>query len=99
MPTVVTIAAHHEGGPADQASLPETFRTYTSVDVIGGDGCALKNVIAIATGISTRLGSGQCPERDIQGLGRSPASRWHGRESTDALMGLAGLGDLADLHR
>ena len=82
MPTVVTIAAHWEkvAQRMPEASLQtETFRTYTTIDVIGVQiGGALKNVIAIAAGISDGLGFGHNARSAASSPAasrRSPASR------------------------
>lgn len=73
------------------------FRVYTNSDVIGAElGGALKNVIAIAAGISDGLGFG-CNTRaalitrglaEITRLGLSMGAR------SDTFSGLAGMGDL-----
>jgi glycerol-3-phosphate dehydrogenase (NAD(P)+) len=99
MPTVVTIAAHHEKvAQRIQAALQtETFRTYTTVDVIGVEmGGALKNVIAIAAGIADGLGFGLNARSAVITRGLAEISRiavaMGGNPLT--LMGLAGVGDL-----
>jgi glycerol-3-phosphate dehydrogenase (NAD(P)+) len=99
MPTVVTIAAHHEKvAQRVQAALQtETFRTYTSVDVIGVEmGGALKNVIAIAAGISDGLGFGLNARSAVITRGLAEISRIAVALGANplTLMGLAGLGDL-----
>jgi len=99
MPTVVTIAAHHEKvAQRVQAALQtETFRTYTSVDVIGVEmGGALKNVIAIAAGISDGLGFGLYARSAVITRGLAEISRIAVALGANplTLMGLAGLGDL-----
>jgi glycerol-3-phosphate dehydrogenase (NAD(P)+) len=99
MPTVVTIAAHHEKvAQRVQAALQtETFRTYTSVDVLGVEmGGALKNVIAIAAGISDGLGFGLNARSAVITRGLAEISRIAVALGANplTLMGLAGLGDL-----
>lgn len=99
MPTVVTIAAHHEKvAQRVQAALQtETFRTYTSVDVIGVEmGGALKNVIAIAAGIADGLGFGLNARSAVITRGLAEISRIAVALGANplTLMGLAGLGDL-----
>ena len=99
MPTVVTIAAHHEKvAQKIQAALQtETFRTYTSVDVIGVElGGALKNVIAIAAGISDGLGFGLNARSAVITRGLAEISRIAVAMGANplTLMGLSGLGDL-----
>src|SRR4029450_11858638 len=61
MPTIVTIAARWEklAQRAQKIFTCESFRTYTSTDVVGVQvGGSLKNVIAIAAGMSDGLGFG-----------------------------------------
>ena len=99
MPTVVTIAAHHEkvAQRIQGALQTETFRTYTSVDVIGVEmGGALKNVIAIAAGIADGLGFGLNARSAVITRGLAEISRIAVRMGANplTLMGLSGLGDL-----
>src|SRR5262249_56273189 len=98
MPTAVTIAAHHEkvAQRIQGALQTESFRTYTSVDVIGVEmGGALKNVIAIAAGIADGLGFGLNARSAVITRGLAEISRMAvamgGNPLT--LMGLAGVGD------
>jgi glycerol-3-phosphate dehydrogenase (NAD(P)+) len=99
MPTVVTIASHFEKvAQRIQAALQtESFRTYTSIDVIGVEmGGALKNVIAIAAGIADGLGFGMNARSAIITRGLAEISRIAVRMGANplTLMGLSGLGDL-----
>jgi len=99
MPTVVTVAAYLERvAQRVQAALQtETFRTYTSTDVIGVEmGGALKNVIAIAAGIADGLGFGMNARSAIITRGLAEISRIAVRMGANplTLMGLSGLGDL-----
>ena len=99
MPTVVTIAAHYEKvAQRIQAALQtESFRTYTSIDVIGVElGGALKNVIAIAAGISDGLGFGLNARSALITRGLAEISRIAVAMGANplTLMGLSGLGDL-----
>src|SRR5262249_37881803 len=98
-PTVVTIAAHHErvAQRIQSALQTETFRTYTSLDVIGVEmGGALKNVIAIAAGIADGLGLGLNARSAVITLGLAEITRIAVRMGANplTLMGLSGLGDL-----
>lgn len=73
------------------------FRLYTNTDVVGVEvGGALKNVIAIATGLADGLGLGENARAALVTRGLAEISRLAlalgGRAST--LAGLAGLGDL-----
>jgi glycerol-3-phosphate dehydrogenase (NAD(P)+) len=99
MPTVVTIASRFEPVALRiQAALQtETFRTYTSTDVIGVEiGGALKNVIAIAAGVVEGLGLGHNAlaaliTRGLAEITRLACAAGAQRETT---AGLSGLGDL-----
>ena len=74
------------------------FRVYTNHDVIGCEiGGALKNVVAIATGIAQGLGVGDNTRAAVivPRAGRADHARpwrWAARPAT--LAGLAGMGDL-----
>ncbi len=99
MPTVVTVASHFEKvAQKVQAALQtESFRTYTSIDVIGVEmGGALKNVIAIAAGMSDGLGFGLNARSALITRGLAEISRIAVRMGANplTLMGLSGLGDL-----
>ena len=99
MPTVVTIASRFEKVAQKIQSVlqTETFRTYTSTDVIGVEmGGALKNVIAIAAGIADGLGFGLNARSAIITRGLAEISRIAVQMGANplTLMGLSGLGDL-----
>lgn len=73
------------------------FRVYTNDDVVGAElGGALKNVIALATGISDGLGGGDNSRAAVMTRGLAELTRLGvalgGRPETFA--GLAGMGDL-----
>ena len=77
--------------------MNDRFRVYTSTDVIGVElGAALKNVFALAVGISDGLGHGDNTTAALMTRGLSEMTRLAlalgGNRST--LAGLAGLGDL-----
>lgn len=99
MPTAVTIASTDAGMAADMAAAfhDGTFRVYTSTDVAGvGVGGAVKNVLAIAVGISDGLGFGANARallitRGLNEMVRLGESLGGHRET---FMGMAGLGDL-----
>ena len=69
------------------------FRVYTNTDVVGVELCgALKNVVALATGIGDGLGSGDnaraaLTTRSLAEIGRLVARP---AASTDTVAGLAG---------
>ena len=99
MPTAVTIAARVEAVALKiQAALQtETFRTYTSTDVIGVEiGGALKNVIAVAAGIVDGLGFGLNARSALITRGLAEITRIAVKLGANplTLMGLSGLGDL-----
>ena len=99
MPTAITVACHdavHAQRTADYLH-GRTFRAYTSSDVIGVEvGGAVKNVLAIATGISDGLGFGANARTAL--ITRGLAEMVRLGEAVGGLretfMGLAGLGDL-----
>lgn len=74
-----------------------TFRVYTNSDVTGVELCgALKNVVALATGISDGLGFGDNARaalitRSLAEIGRLVCA--HGGQR-DTVFGLAGIGDI-----
>ncbi|MGB7755265.1 MAG: NAD(P)H-dependent glycerol-3-phosphate dehydrogenase [Salinisphaera sp.] len=99
LPTAVTIASADSQFAADmaQAFHDGMFRVYTSADVIGvGVGGAVKNVLAIAVGISDGLGYGANARALLITRGLSEMMRLGvtlgGKR--DTLTGMAGLGDL-----
>jgi glycerol-3-phosphate dehydrogenase (NAD(P)+) len=99
VPTAVTVASHD---PAVAESVRETFfaprfRVYTSADVVGVElGGAVKNVVAIATGIADGLGYGSNARAALITRGLAEISRLGTALGGERLtfMGLAGLGDL-----
>ena len=99
LPTVVTIASRFEAtAQAAQAMFKsDVFRAYTSNDVVGVQvGGALKNVIAIAAGMSDGLGLGHNSRAAIITRGLAEITRIAVRMGGNplTLSGLAGLGDL-----
>lgn len=99
LPTAVTAAASDIDLARQMASWlhGETFRVYTSVDVVGVElGGALKNVLAIAAGISDGLGFGANARAALITRGLIEIMRLSERAGAqrETLMGLSGLGDL-----
>ena len=99
LPTAVTVAARNlDIAEAIAAWLRGTsVRVYTSTDMVGVElGGAIKNVLAIATGISDGLGLGANARAALitRGLAemRRLGAAMGGKPET--FMGLAGLGDL-----
>jgi glycerol-3-phosphate dehydrogenase (NAD(P)+) len=98
-PTAITIASRdHELARAVQDAFSDPqFRVYTNTDLVGVElGGALKNIIAIAAGISHGLGLGHNSIAALITRGLAEMTRLvvacGGRAETMA--GLAGLGDL-----
>jgi glycerol-3-phosphate dehydrogenase (NAD(P)+) len=99
VPTAVTIAAseHKLCTGLQDLFTTETFRVYTSLDLMGVQlGGALKNVIAIASGISDGMGFGTNTRAALITRGLAEMSRLGMRLGANPLTfaGLAGLGDL-----
>lgn len=99
LPTAVTVAAKDQSFAKELAERlhDETFRAYTSDDVIGVEvGGCVKNVLAIAAGIADGLGFGANTRAalitrglvEIMRLGDAVGGH------RETFMGLAGLGDL-----
>lgn len=99
LPTAVTVAGNDPEYTRRVARVLHagSFRAYTSSDLVGAElGGAVKNVLAIGTGISDGLGLGNNARAalvtrglaEMMRLGRSMGAR------PETLMGLAGLGDL-----
>jgi glycerol-3-phosphate dehydrogenase (NAD(P)+) len=91
-------AFDHEVGKAVQSTFATPyFRVYTSRDVVGVElGGALKNVMAIAAGISDGLGLGYNTRAAMITRGLTEIQRLGIRLGADpkTFMGLAGMGDL-----
>jgi glycerol-3-phosphate dehydrogenase (NAD(P)+) len=99
LPTAVTVAAYDEvvAKAAQEILSTQNMRVYTSTDVIGVQmGGVVKNVIAIAAGISDGLGLGQNARAALITRGLAEMTRLAVRMGADAmtLAGLPGLGDL-----
>ena len=99
MPTAVTAAARDPDAALEcQAAFTTSFfRVYTSTDVVGVElGGAVKNVIAIAAGVSDGLGFGHNSRAALITRGIAEMARLGARLGADprTLAGLAGLGDL-----
>ena len=99
LPTAVTIAGTDPMVTKDVQAILRTdkFLTFTHDDIIGVEvGGAVKNVIAIATGVSDGLGYGKNARAalitrglyEISKIGLSLGAKAH------TFMGLAGIGDL-----
>jgi glycerol-3-phosphate dehydrogenase (NAD(P)+) len=99
LPTAIAVAATDDAFALALAERISSgaFRAYTQTDIVGVEiGGAVKNVIAIATGVSDGLGYGSNSRvflitRGLAELVRLGIALGARRET---LMGLAGLGDL-----
>lgn len=99
MPTTIVSASKDIAAAQEVQEVfsTKTFRVYTNDDVIGVEICgALKNIIALATGISQGLGFGDNAKAAIITRGvaeiKRLGSKMGCKEATFA--GLAGIGDL-----
>lgn len=99
LPTAITLASNDQAFAERLARLFHcaNFRIYTSSDMIGAQlGGALKNVLAIAAGVSDGLGFGANTRAALVTRGLAEMMRLGlvlgGQRET--LMGLAGMGDL-----
>ncbi len=99
LPCALTLATEDKttGMKLVEALGRPTFRPYYNADIVGAQiGGAVKNVLAIATGISAGLGVGENARAAVITRGLAEIIRfgklYGAREET--LMGLSGLGDL-----
>ena len=99
LPTAVTLATTDEKLAQEAGSIfhHENMRVYTSLDITGVSvGGALKNVIAIAAGISDGMGFGNNARAALITRGLSEISRFGQAigANSDTFSGLAVAGDL-----
>ncbi|OIQ99332.1 glycerol-3-phosphate dehydrogenase [mine drainage metagenome] len=99
LPTAVTLAANDEAFANDAAALIHggNLRVYSSTDVMGVSvGGAVKNVMAIAAGISDGMGFGNNARAAMITRGLAEMTRFGVAlgASPETFMGLAGAGDL-----
>lgn len=99
VPTAVTVASSSKEVAQEIQMLFSTdfFRAYTSTDVIGVElGGALKNIIALAAGITDGLGLGYNTRAALMTRGLAEMSRLSTSMGANPLtfLGLAGVGDL-----
>jgi glycerol-3-phosphate dehydrogenase (NAD(P)+) len=99
LPTAVVVAARDEeaGRTLQETFATPAFRVYLSSDVTGVQlGGAVKNVIAIATGIADGLGLGHNARAALITRGLAEMMRLGSAIGADpmTLSGLSGLGDL-----
>lgn len=98
-PTAVVVAARREDDAriAQQAFSSQAFRAYTSDDLVGVElGGALKNVMAVATGMAEGAGLGFNSRAALITRGLAEMTRLGTAlgASPSTFAGLAGLGDL-----
>ena len=99
LPTAITLAANDEAFANKAASLihGSNLRVYSSTDVIGASvGGAVKNVMAIAAGISDGMGFGNNARAAMITRGLAEMTRFGVAlgANVETFMGLAGAGDL-----
>lgn len=98
MPTTVVVASDVETAETVQdMMMTPTFRVYTNPDVIGVElGGALKNVIALCTGIAEGLGFGDNTKAALMTRGLAEIARLGVAMGGNSLTfaGLSGVGDL-----
>ena len=99
LPTAVTVASINVDFAEEVAGILHhgTFRCYTSEDMVGAElGGAVKNVLALATGVSDGMGLGDNARAALITRGLSEMMRLGAAMGADpeTLTGLAGMGDL-----
>ena len=99
LPAAITVAAYRDevASQIQETLSTPNFRVYSSRDVVGVQmGGVIKNVIAIAAGISDGLGLGQNARAALITRGLAEMTRLAVRMGADpmTLSGLPGLGDL-----
>src|SRR4029077_4738175 len=99
LPAAVTVAARQEDTARDvqETMSTQNFRVYTSTDIVGVQmGGVIKNIIAIAAGISDGLNLGHNARAALITRGLAEMTRLAVRMGADpmTLAGLPGLGDL-----
>lgn len=99
MPTAVVVAGHDEAAAhlVAEAFHGGAFRVYHTDDVLGAEyGGALKNIVAIATGVADGIGAGLNARAALITRGLAEISRLAVAQGANplTLAGLAGMGDL-----
>ena len=99
LPTAITLASNDAGFARDMARELHTprLRLYANDDIVGAEvGGAVKNVLAIATGICDGLGLGLNSRAALMTRGLAEITRFGVALGArrDTFMGLAGMGDL-----
>jgi glycerol-3-phosphate dehydrogenase (NAD(P)+) len=99
LPTAVTLASSDIGFAAEMADALHTprLRIYANDDIVGAEvGGAVKNVLAIATGLCDGLGLGLNARAALMTRGLTEITRFGVAlgAKRETFMGLAGLGDM-----
>lgn len=99
IPTTVTVSSHSESAAkaVQDLFLTENFRVYTNDDLVGVEiGGALKNIIALAAGMSDGLGFGDNTKAALMTRGMYEMSKLGMRLGglPQTFQGLSGMGDL-----
>jgi glycerol-3-phosphate dehydrogenase (NAD(P)+) len=99
LPTAMTVASHDQRFAKElaQSLSGPNFRAYTQTDIVGVEvGGAVKNVIAIGSGIADGMGFGANTRVALITRGLAEMMRLGVKLGAvrDTFMGLAGLGDL-----
>ncbi len=97
LPTALTLAMAGEGEVLQERLSTPGLRLYLTHDVVGAElGGALKNVIALAAGITIGAGLGESARAAVVTRGFAEITRFAVSAGAEAetLMGLSGLGDL-----
>jgi len=97
--TASVVAMQNQSLQSEVAKIfsTDTFRVYTSNDVLGCElGGAFKNVLALAVGMTTGLGTGDNTRAAVVTRGLAELARLGGAMGglPETFSGLAGLGDL-----
>lgn len=99
IPTTVTVASKNmeAAQKIQDLFMNQNFRVYTNQDLVGVEiGGALKNIIALAAGITDGLGYGDNSKAALMTRGLAEITRLGVKMGADPLtfLGLTGIGDL-----
>ena len=97
LPTALTLAMAEDGVALQARLSTATLRLYLTHDVVGAElGGALKNVIALAAGLTIGAGLGESARAAVVTRGFAEITRFAVSEGAapQTLAGLSGLGDL-----
>jgi glycerol-3-phosphate dehydrogenase (NAD(P)+) len=97
LPTALTLAVAEDGARLQDRLSTGGLRLYLTHDVVGAElGGALKNVIALAAGITIGAGLGESARAAVVTRGFAEITRFAVSEGAvpETLAGLSGLGDL-----